>query len=60
MIGCPALSLKELKLALKHLTDRHALRNRAIVILGVRSGLRVRAAVRARDVKSRMDILLRP
>jgi site-specific recombinase XerD len=41
MIGCPALSPKQLQLALKHLTGRHALRNRAIVVLGVRSGLRI-------------------
>jgi len=41
MIGCPALSPKELKLALKNLSGRHALRNRALVILGVRCGLRI-------------------
>jgi hypothetical protein len=40
MICCPALSPKELKLALKNLTGRHALRNRTFVILGVRTGLR--------------------
>jgi site-specific recombinase XerD len=41
MIGCPALSPNELKLALAHLEGRHALRDRALVVLGVRSGLRV-------------------
>jgi site-specific recombinase XerD len=41
MIGCPALSAKELKLALVNLKGRYALRNRALVTLGVRSGLRV-------------------
>jgi integrase len=41
MIGCPALSPKQLQLSLKHLTRHHALRNRAIVILGVRFGLRI-------------------
>jgi site-specific recombinase XerD len=41
MTGCPALSLQELKLALASLTGRHALRDRALVMLGVRSGLRV-------------------
>ena len=41
MIGCRALSPKQFQLALKHLTGRHALQNRALVILGVRSGLRI-------------------
>ena len=41
MQGCPALSPKELKLALRKLQGRHRLRNRALVILGVRSGLRI-------------------
>jgi integrase len=41
MTGCPALSPKELKLALANLRGRHALRNRALVILGVRTGLRI-------------------
>jgi len=41
MQGCPALSPKELKFALSKLTGRHALRNRALVTLGVRSGLRI-------------------
>jgi len=41
MTGCPALSPKELKRALANLNGRHALRNRALVILGVRSGLRI-------------------
>jgi integrase len=41
MIGCPALSPKELKLALAILNGRYALRDRALIILGVRSGLRI-------------------
>ena len=41
MIGCPALSPKELKLALANLNGRYALRDRAIVTLGVRTGLRI-------------------
>jgi len=41
MIGCPALSPKELKLALASLKGRYALRNRVLIILGVRSGLRI-------------------
>jgi deoxyadenosine/deoxycytidine kinase len=41
MIGCPALSAKELKLALANLRGRHTLRNRALVILGARTGLRI-------------------
>ncbi len=41
MIGCPALSPKELKLALAHLKGRYALRDRALVTLGVRTGLRI-------------------
>lgn len=41
MIGCPALSPKELKLALGSLNGRYALRDRALIILGVRSGLRI-------------------
>jgi integrase len=41
MIGCPALSPKELKLALANLKGRFALRDRALVTLGVRTGLRI-------------------
>lgn len=41
VIGCPALSPKELKRALANLNGRHALRNRALLLLGVRSGLRI-------------------
>src|SRR5450755_1174790 len=41
MIGCPALSSKELNLALASLKGRYALRDRALLILGVRSGLRI-------------------
>jgi len=41
MIGCPALSPKQLRLTLKNLNGQHALRNRALVMLGVRSGLRI-------------------
>jgi integrase len=39
--GCPALSPKQLQFTLKNLTGRHALRNRTLVILSVRSGLRI-------------------
>lgn len=41
MIGCPALSPKELKFALLKLNGRYALRNRALVTLGIKSGLRI-------------------
>ena len=41
MQGCPALSPHQLKRALAQLKGRHRLRNRALVILGVRSGLRI-------------------
>src|SRR5271170_638232 len=41
MIGCPALCPKELKLALANLKGRYALRDRALVTLGVRTGLRI-------------------
>ena len=41
MIGCPALSPKELRLALANLKGRFALRDRALVTLGVRTGLRI-------------------
>jgi integrase len=41
MIGCPALSPKELKLALASLSGRYVLRDRALIMLGVRSGLRI-------------------
>ncbi len=41
MIGCPALTPKELKLALANLHGRYALRDRALVTLGVRTGLRI-------------------
>ncbi len=41
MRGCPSLSPSQLRLALRQLTGRHGLRNRALVILGVRSGLRI-------------------
>jgi len=41
MIGCPALSARELKLALANLRGRYALRDHALVILGVRTGLRI-------------------
>jgi integrase len=41
MIGCPALSPKELKLALANLKGRYALRDWALVMLGVRTGLRI-------------------
>lgn len=41
MLGCPSLSPSQLRLALRQLTGRHCLRNRALVILGVRSGLRI-------------------
>jgi hypothetical protein len=39
MIGCSALSTNQLQLILKTFTGRHALRNRALLMLGVRSGL---------------------
>jgi site-specific recombinase XerD len=41
MKGCPALTPKQQKLALTHLSGKYALRNRAMLILGIRTGLRV-------------------
>jgi integrase len=41
MIGCPALTKKEFNLALKNLRGRWRWRNRALLILGVRTGLRI-------------------
>jgi integrase len=41
MRGCPALTNPQLKLALAKLGGKYALRNRAMVTLGVRSGLRI-------------------
>ena len=41
MIGCPALSPQELRLALESLDGRFALRNRALIVLGVKTGLRI-------------------
>lgn len=41
MIGCPALSPNELKLALASLSGRYFLRDRALIILVVLSGLRI-------------------
>ncbi len=41
MRGCPALTPKQLKRALANLKGKYALRNQAMVILGVRSGLRI-------------------
>jgi len=39
--GCPTLSPNELKFALSKLNGRHALRNLALVTLGVQSDLRI-------------------
>jgi site-specific recombinase XerD len=41
MRGCPALTSKQQKLALFQLNGKYALRNRALLILGVRSGMRI-------------------
>jgi integrase len=41
MRGCPALTPQQLKLALANLKGDYSLRNRALVALGVRSGLRI-------------------
>lgn len=41
MTGCPELSPKQLQLTLKNLNGQHALRNRVLVMQGVRSGLRI-------------------
>ena len=41
MFRCPALSPKQLRLTLKNFNGQHALRNRALVMLGVRSGRRI-------------------
>ena len=41
MKGCPPLSAKELRLALRHLRGRYKLRDRALLVLGVRTGMRI-------------------
>jgi len=41
MKGCPALSKPQLNLALRHLRGRYRWRNRALLTLGVRTGLRI-------------------
>lgn len=41
MIGCPPLSPAQLRLALRHLKGRHKWRNRALLILGCRTGMRI-------------------
>jgi integrase len=41
MQGCPPLSPKEFRLALSALRGRHRWRNRALLILGVRTGMRI-------------------
>jgi integrase len=41
MTGCPALSPKEIRLALTNLKGRYALRDQALLILGIRTGLRI-------------------
>jgi integrase len=41
MKGCPALTNQQAKLALRHLRGRYRLRDRALLILGIRTGLRI-------------------
>ena len=41
MTGCPSLTPHETKLALRHLRGRHKWRNRALLILGIRTGMRI-------------------
>ena len=41
MKGCPPLSPKEFRLTLRNLKGRYRWRNRALLILGIRTGLRV-------------------
>lgn len=41
MLGCPPLSPKQTRLTLKNLKGRYRWRDRAIVVLGIRSGLRI-------------------
>jgi integrase len=41
MRGCPALSSGQLRSTLRHLRGRYRLRDRALVLLGVHSGLRI-------------------
>jgi integrase len=41
MTGCPPLAPRQLRLALRHLRGRHRWRNRAMLILGCRTGMRV-------------------
>ena len=41
MTGCPALSSKEVRLALANMNGRYALRDRALFTLGIHTGLRI-------------------
>jgi site-specific recombinase XerD len=41
MLGCPPLSPKQTRLTLKNLKGRYRWRDRAIVVLGIRSGMRI-------------------
>ena len=41
MRGCPALTKPEINLALRHLRGRYRWRNRALLVLGIRTGLRI-------------------
>jgi integrase len=46
MKGCPALTPRQVRLALRHLRGRYRWRNRALLILGIRTGLRISEALR--------------
>ncbi len=46
MKGCPALTPSQIKLALRHLRGRYRFRNRALLVLGIRTGLRITEALR--------------
>jgi integrase len=41
MKGCPALTKSQINLALRHLKGRWRWRNRALLVLGIRTGLRI-------------------
>ena len=61
MRGCPALTPVQYKLALRHLRGRHRWRNRALLVLMVRTGLRISEALslRVRQVADNRGVLPR-
>jgi integrase len=61
MKGCPPLTAKQYRVALRHLRGRHRWRDRALLVLGVRTGLRISEllSLRVGQVSSGASILPR-